>query len=169
MTVQVEVWPVAADEHGIWLLSGQDAWRPATPVPGDSEPHAEVELALTTRGVCLEALRVVHSTSWRTDGPGVMLTYMALVTTRGLVRDGWPEALPLSARVADAVGKPPTNAAVEAPAPRYIDVLMHGLRHLRFLVEHDATASAAMGESWHRHLAEFEPALAGMYSEAHQN
>ena len=27
MTVTVEVWPVSADEAGIWLVSGGDAWR----------------------------------------------------------------------------------------------------------------------------------------------
>ena len=32
MTTRVEVWPVAADELGIWLISGDDAWRPDLPV-----------------------------------------------------------------------------------------------------------------------------------------
>jgi hypothetical protein len=27
MTVHVEVWPVAADEIGLWLVSGDDCWR----------------------------------------------------------------------------------------------------------------------------------------------
>jgi hypothetical protein len=50
MAVQVEIWPVAADAAGVWLLSGDDAWRPELAVPSDSEPHAEVELALAQHG-----------------------------------------------------------------------------------------------------------------------
>jgi len=43
MTVQVEVWPLGADDNGVWLLSGGDAWRTG-PIPADSEPFFEVKL-----------------------------------------------------------------------------------------------------------------------------
>ena len=52
--------------------------------------------------------------------------------------------------------------------PRYLDVLFHGLRHLHYLAQTDATNAAAMGELWRRHLEPFEAALAGMYSEPHR-
>ena len=37
MMVVAEVWPVAADELGLWLLSG-DGPRPSLPVMDDAEP-----------------------------------------------------------------------------------------------------------------------------------
>jgi hypothetical protein len=40
MAVRLEIWPVSADKTGIWLVSGDDAWRPALPVMADTEPHA---------------------------------------------------------------------------------------------------------------------------------
>jgi len=169
MPIQVEVWPVAADDMGIWLLSGDDAWRPGVPVPADSEPHFEVEMILAQSGVCSRATQVLHSTSWRVDGQTIILTYMAVIETDDLVRKNWPNARPISVTLPDAVGNPSTNAANEPPVPRYIDVLLHGLRHLRFLRDHDATASNAMGSTWHEHLEPFAEALAGMYGTPHHS
>ena len=166
MAVVPEVWPVAADRVGIWLISGDDAWRTMA-VAADSEPHFELELELMARGV-RDRVTLMHSTSWRIDGPRLIVTYMAVVQAGDLVRGIWPGARPITTTLADAVGRPPTHAATEPPAPRYIDVLMHGLRHVKYLQEHDATIAAAMGELWRQHLAPFEPTLAEMYSEPHQ-
>jgi hypothetical protein len=44
MIVIAEVWPVAADELGLWLLSG-DGPRPSLPVMDDSEPFDYAETA----------------------------------------------------------------------------------------------------------------------------
>lgn len=166
MAVWVEVWPIAADEIGIWLLSGQDAWRPALPVAADNEPHADVEMILAEHGILGQA-PLLHSTSWRCDGPRLVLTYVAVVETSGLVRDGWSDALPVGLELAEAVGRPPTNAAYDAPTPRYIDVLLHSLRHLRFLIDNDATAAEALREPLRTHLISLQPALAGMYGDRH--
>lgn len=165
MTVRVEVWPVAADEIGLWLISGEDAWQ-SDNVFADGDLHYEVEFLLAEHDITTPA--ALHSTSWRPDGTAVLLTYMAVVRTPGYVRDRWPHAIPVTAGMAEAVGKPPTHAATEPPVPRVVDVLMHGLRHLRYLLGTDVTTAAAMGELWARHLAPFEPALAGMYSEPHR-
>ncbi|MFI0794852.1 hypothetical protein ACH4OY_19505 [Micromonospora rubida] len=97
----------------------------------------------------------------------MILTYMAVIESTGLVRDRWPSALPVSLDLAEAVGKPPTNAANQPPAPRYVDVLMHGVRHLRFLVDTDATNRAALNDTWKGHLSALAPALAGMYDRDH--
>lgn len=164
MTVRVEVWPVAADEIGLWLISGQDAWQ-SDNVFADGDLHYEVEFLLAEHEITTPA--ALHSTSWRPDGTAVVLTYMAVIRTPGYVRDRWPAAAPLTPALADAVGRPPTHAATEAPVPRHVDVLLHGLRHLKYLYEHDATNAAAMGDPWARHLAPFESALAGLYSERH--
>lgn len=163
MTVRVEVWPVAADEAGIWLLD-TDAWRPNLPVMADTEPHADVELELASHGA-LAQVRLLHSTSWRMDGPAMMVTYVAVVGLGGLVRERWPAARPVSGELADAVGKPAAHGPTDPPTPRYIDVLMHGLRHLAFLLGTDTTCGDALDEHWRRHLAGLQPALAGLYQE----
>lgn len=127
MQVYPEIWPVAADEIGLWLISGSQQWQPRLPVMADNEPHASVEAELSDHGVRDDAT-FLHSTSWRVDGPFLIVTYLAAIERPGLVRDHWPEALPISVNMAKAVGKPPTHAGNEAPAPRHVDVLLHGLR-----------------------------------------
>jgi len=164
MTTRVEVWPVAADELGIWLISGDDAWRPDLPVMADNEPHFDVELELASHHA-KDSTTLLHSTSWRVDGSSVVLTYMAVIEAEGFVRDAWPAARPVSLKLAQHVGTPHPHAAIEPPTPRYIDVLLHGLRHLRFLLDTDASAAAVLAEPWPEHLKGLEPALAGMYGE----
>lgn len=167
MTVVAEVWPVAADRTGLWLISGGDALR-SDAVMADGDVHFEVEMLLAEHGIQATDTAVIHSTSWRPDGPAVVLTYMTVIRTEGAVRERWPSAQPITAELAEAVGKPPTHAANEVPVPRYIDVLIHGLRHLAYLREHDVTNAAAMGDLWRQHLEAFKPAMAGMYSEPHR-
>lgn len=166
MTVTVEVWPVAADETGIWLLSPDGPWL-SPPVMADSEPHEAVELELIQHTVSLGDVAVLHSTSWRAEGTAAVLTYVAVVRCPGLVRESWPDARPVSLGLAEHVGRPPTHAPVEPPAPRYVDVLIHAIRHLRFLLTTDATVAAALTEDWGVHLAQFEPAIAKMYGSLH--
>lgn len=164
MTVQVEVWPVAADDAGLWLVSGDDAWR-CGPVMADGDVHFEVEGLMWEHGVAA-GTAVIHSTSWRAEGTSVVLTYMAAVRVEGFARDRWPDAMPVTPALAAAVGRPPAHAPTEPPAPRFVDVLLHGLRHLAFLRLYDVPASEALPEHWHEHLRRFEPALAGMYRSA---
>jgi hypothetical protein len=167
MTVTAEVWPVAADETGIWLLSPDGPW-PSEPIPADSEPHLAVELELIQHTVNLADVAVLHSNSWRTEHTSAILTYVAVVRTPGLVLDTWPHARPVTTTLADHVGRPPTHGPLDPPAPRYCDVMLHALRHLAFLLPRDATVAAALDEQWGSHLAEFSPWIAEMYSEVHQ-
>ena len=74
MAVRVEIWPLAADENGIWLLSGGNAWRTG-PIPADSEPLFEVKLLVSDHNPRMK-LDVIHSTFWRVDGPEVILTWV---------------------------------------------------------------------------------------------
>jgi hypothetical protein len=164
MGVIVEVWPVAADKAGIGLLSGGDAWRYG-PVMADSDVHYEVEFLLCEHGVRAEDVAVIHATSWRPDGPAIVLTYMVVVKAGAYARETWPHAVPVTAALAKAVGKPPPHAAAEVPVPRVVDVLLHGLRHLRFLLDYDAETSAALDADWRRALGPLEPALATMFAE----
>ena len=179
MTVTVEVWPLAADESGIWLLSDGDAWR-FGPIEATSDVHYEAELLLFQHGIDpgdvvflkldSQAPRadVIHSTSWRPDGPTIVLTYMAVVMRAGgYVLETWPDASPITSALPAAVGKAPPHGAAEVPVPRVVDVLLHGLRHLKFLADPDGDAetAAALDGNWLRHLAPLRPALATMFSE----
>lgn len=166
MPVIAEGWVLAADQAGIWLVSGDDAWRTA-PVPSDSGPHFELELELAAHGIREDRILLMHSTSWRADGPHLILTYMVVTYADDLVRGTWRDARPVTVQAADEVGRPQTHAPDEPPEPSDFHVLMHGLRHLRYLLGTDATSAAALGELWARHLEPFEPALAGLYSEPH--
>jgi len=167
MSVRIELWPLAADDLGIWLISGEDAWR-SGPVASDTEPHAEAELLTAMHLGPDAAAGLYHSTSWRTDGQSVILTYVACFPYRGeFVRDSWPGALPITARMLEVVGRPFTHGPADPPTPRYVDVLMHAIRHLRFLKDTDESARRAMTGAWRQHLSAFEPALSGMYSQPH--
>jgi hypothetical protein len=168
MTVIPEVWPIAADKEGLWLVSGDGPWMPRLPVPADGEVHAEVELTLAFNGVDRREVRLLHSTSWRPVGTSIVLTYVAVVCRPGYVRENWSRAEPISPLLPGAVGKPLVHAAAAAPDPRDVDVLFHGLRHLAFLRDTDATAAAVLVGDWVGHLARFQPALAGMYGEEHR-
>ena len=151
---------------GLWLVSGDDAWRTA-PVPSDSGPHFELEMELALHHIHDDQVLLMHSTSWRADGPCLIVTYMVVVDPGDLVRGIWPDARPITVQAADEVGMPQTHAPDEPPEPSDFHVLMHGLRHLKYLIEHDGTAAVALGGLWSEHLGPFEPALAGMYSERH--
>lgn len=167
-TVRVEVWPVAADQEGIWLVSGRDAWRPALPVMADTTKHADVEQLLAEAGAADQVV-LLHQTSVRDEGPSSVDTYVAVLVCDGPVRAEWPDASPVSMAAAAVVGRPATHGPTDPPDPRYIDVLLHGLRHFAFLLDHDATVAAALLRSGMvEHLRGLEPALASLYAVEHQ-
>ncbi len=147
--VGVEVWPVTADPAGIWLISGTDALR-SYAIAQDTDPHATAEGLLAEKGA-LASAKLLHSTSWRAEGTLVVLTYIAVIACSELARSHWPDAKPVSAAVPAAVGKPFAVGATEAPLPRHIDVLMHGLRHLRFLLHTDSAAQSTLCGTWRDH------------------
>jgi hypothetical protein len=80
MIVIAEVWPVAADELGLWLLSG-DGPRPSLPVMDDSEPFDYAEMELMQAGMWATT-KILHSTSWRVDRGDLIVTYLAVVGAR---------------------------------------------------------------------------------------
>ncbi len=163
MTVLVEVWPVAADVQRIWLLDGRDPWL-SGPVASDGAVQDEVDYSLAVNHA--DQVAMTHSTSWRVDGQSVRLTYMAVVDLGGqFALERWPHAQPVTTQLAAKVGRPIPHLPTEAPTPREIDVLYHGLRHLAYLALHDDEASATFDVlgHWHEHLADLAPTLAGMY------
>jgi hypothetical protein len=162
MGVRLEVWPVAADRTGIWLLA-DDAWRSGR-LNADTRPHHEAELLAYEHAPDLP-IAVYHSTSWRFDDPGVILTYIAVADLGEHVQDWWPMARPVTLDLLTAVGKPYPHRADDEPVPRYIDVLVHAIRHLRFLLDTDTETADALGPHWRQQLAEVKPALAGLYTD----
>lgn len=170
MTVWVEVWPVAADEAGIWLLSGSAPWEDG-PVMADSSEHFTVEALLRYHGISEDRRLWVHSTSWHPDGPRHVDTYLVVVDLAGAVaREKWVHAAPITPYIYDEPGvdTPPTHGATEEPMPRELDVLFHGLGHLKDQIRKNATTRAAVGDLWRVRLEPFEETLAGMYSEPHR-
>jgi hypothetical protein len=163
MTVMVEVWPVAADGRGLWLISGEDAWRPDLVVMADEDIHANVELEMWRPGLDHADVPLLHSTSWHQHWGSAMHTYMAMVRQPGYVVDNWPGAMPISTWLPGEVGQPLRHDPAEPPNPRYIDVMLHGLRHLLFLQMYDDDHAAKFDGLWRRHLEAFTPALAKMY------
>ena len=159
MGVRVEVWPVAADDHGLWLLD-TGAWMSA-PITQDSDPHFEVEELLFMKAQIIGP-PLIHSTSWRHIGPNLAATYVAVVEVDGPVLAAWPRAKPITAEVL-AEHPPAAHGAAEAPEPHRLAVLGHAIRHLAFLRQFDAEAAASLPATWGPHLDGVRPALAGWY------
>jgi hypothetical protein len=165
-----EIWPLAVDDLGIWLISGRDAWRTG-PVPSGSGADFEAKLELFAYGISVGDLPWMHSTSWRDELPRMIVTYAAWVQAPGsdLVRGAWRNAMPVTAEAAAAVGPAPPHHPAQPPEPTYWHVLMHGLRHMKYLSDPandvDSAAVLATDDRWARHLAPFEPELARMFTE----
>lgn len=162
MPIYTEIWPTSADSAGIWLVSGLGPWVDG-PVLSDSEPHTYVENTLSDYDA-LATASLIHSTSWRVEKNYLLLSYVVVLTNSGLVLDDWPDARPIGVPLAEKVGPTLPYKPSDAPSPRHADVLLHAIRHLKFLSQTDQTNHAALGAAWQTHLRELEPALAGMYS-----
>lgn len=179
--VIVEMWPLAADKKGIWLPSGRDALRSGR-VPQDHRVHDDAVDLLSASW--LVEPTILHSPSWRDIadpedpyGPNVVLTYFAVLDNEGKdVVEIWPEAMPVDVeQLIELVGNPPTHDAAEAPDVRWLDVLLHSLRHLRLLMGGDVTVlgmdgevAAKLTDDWKRHLQDLTPALAGLFASKHE-
>jgi hypothetical protein len=162
-----EFWVIAADQVAIWHIPG-DTPHYTIPVPADSEPHFEIEMELLRLGL-RDRVTLMHSTSWRVDYKlgGLIVTYMVVVAADDLVRGIWPQARPVTLAAMEAVGKPAPHAPDAAPVPTHFHVLMHGLRHLRFLMDTDPSNADAMGPLIRQHLEPLAPALATLYDRRH--
>jgi hypothetical protein len=169
MHVIAECWPFAADERGIWLLAREYPLQ-TEPIAADGSPQDDIELELI-RAQMFGDLALLHQTSTRIDGPAAVQTYVAVIRCDGPVRSCWPDALPMSPKVAGHVGKPPTHGAAEAPMVRQWDVVTHGLRHLAFQLgpAGDATLAEALDGNWGEHLAAWTPTLYQMYDRLHES
>ena len=164
MGVRVEVWPISADAAGFWLLSGNQQWMAPGRVPADDEPESDVAWLLSTHEA---RASYIHSTSWRTGGPNIVLTYIAVIDLAGEpVRSKWRDALPIEpGLLMDQVGAPKASPPLHSPNVRHLDVLLHAIRHLAYLADHDGEADVQLDDMWHRHLVDVRPELARMFLE----
>lgn len=169
--VTSEVWPVAADEQGVWLLEPE--WPLLSlPIVRGSNPHEASRLELQTRGLYSPGM-VLHQTSSRTDGPAEVATFLAIIPGSEPVPALFSEARPVSPVLAEVAGPPPTHAPDELPVFALWHVLAHGLRELWRLRMADATLRRAMDEQ-SPYLAEhlgsraWQDVFAAMYAQEHQ-
>ena len=62
-----------------------------------------------------------------------------------------------------AADEPGPGSPLDPPSPRSVDVLLHAIRHLRFLLDTDDAVRPVLAGDWRRHLAHLQPAPAGRY------
>lgn len=170
MHVTAEIWPVAADERGLWLLSGTWPWA-SLPFADDTSFNAEFQGELISRGAV--AALGPHGTSCRIDGPSLVCAAVAVIDCIGPVRASWPEAEPIPVeRIVAEVGKPPTHPANRVPDEiRQWDALVGGLRHLAFQLTPygDAELADKMNRWLRFHLANAAPVLFRLYDRVHES
>lgn len=144
--VQAEVFAVFRDEDRLNLTGpcGADAWY--IEVGAEEDPMAVVAVAV--RRVIGEPV-VVHSTSWRRDRGGVLLSFVAVIDRR--LAAGMTAAPVTRAELA----RGGADTAPETVATQ--SVLEHGLRHLAWLVKDDPAVAAALDQGWCAALSGYVP------------
>lgn len=170
MHVTAEIWPLAADQQGIWLVSGDWPWL-TLPFADDTSFNAEFECALLEHGAT--AVLGPHGTSCRIDGPSLICSAVAVLNEIGPVRASWPNAKPIPVeRIVAEVGKPPTHPANRVPDKvRQWDALVGTLRHLAFQLTPygDAELAGKLNKWWRLYLADAAPILFRLYDRVHES
>lgn len=162
MVVVAEVWPIAADEAGIWLLTGADGALQSGPVTAALGVHRTVEQLLAEFGV-REDITMLHGTSSRDEVTREVQTHIAVIQCDGLVLDQWPGARPVTVAGAEHVGRPLPHSPAGPPTPRAWDVLLHAIRHVAHQrLTNDDDAAQLQGH-WATHLPAWDSTLAVMY------
>jgi hypothetical protein len=147
---------VSQSLEGLLVYLGPEGARVLRPIhattlrvgwPADRQP-GEVVLAAARRYGLRPLL--VHSTSWRLDGPRVVLTYVVAVERPGELNENLADEPVARADLArgDAMGPPPDIGVAQ--------VLEHAFRHLSWLVKDDAAVRDALPE-WTAFLDGYEP------------
>jgi len=141
-----EVLVVVMTDDGI-AVSG-----PCGPAPWHVEVPAGEDPMPTVRAVVGRVLgppRLLHSTSWRRDKGGVMLTFLAVVDPAQV--SSYEAAPVVRAELA-------RGAATEAPANiAPAEVLEHALRHLAWLAQDDPVVAGTLDDRWRAVLAGYVP------------
>ena len=169
MTVRPELYVLAADQVAIWSLTRSPLTGDAVPADSTIEHEVRATLLRDLRQVASDVI-LVHGTSWRQEGPSLILTHAMVVarpTRHAFALDMSEGAAPVGAPLLDAFGPPAPHPADAYPdVIRAADVLQHVLRHLAFLIDTDARSARALGRDWARHLRPLRPELARLYTTA---
>jgi hypothetical protein len=144
--------PVLAEVFVVTLAGGIVLSGPCGPAAWHIEVASGDDPMPVTREVVRRVLGepvLLHSTSWRRDKGGVMLTFLAVVR---------PEQV--AAYRAAPVPRAELARGAPAAAPEDIghgQVLEHALRHLAWLVKDDPVVAAALDEQWRAELDGYTP------------
>ena len=187
---RVELWVLAADASGPWLLSGQRGdlgWEGGPWYSPRLRFHEDPELWATEAHTAVQDLLygngegdgtrgtgtcLIHSFCWRPTARGLLLTYTAVRGFDGslgqmggydYVRDRWRHALPIGVPLYQAHGGPEPHGATEQPCGRDIDVLWQQLGGMRLLRDTNAQSHAELCPRMRRVLNAWRPILAGLY------
>jgi len=144
--VLAEVFVVAADAGGIVLSGpcGAAAWH--IEVPDGADPMTVVAEVI---GRVLGPPALLHSTSWRRDKGGVMLTFLAVADP--------PQ---IASFESAAIGRADLARGEATAAPVAVasdQVLEHALRHLAWLAKDDSVVASTLDEAWKHHLDGYTP------------
>ncbi len=144
--VQAEVFVVWLDRTDVALTGpcGAEPWY--LEVGADEHPLEVVTRA--TRDVLGEPL-LAHSTSWRRDRAGVVLSFVVVIG---------PEQVAGLASTPVGRAELARSGATAAPAAiGHAQVLEHGLRHLAWLASEDAVVRGTLPQPWRDVLATYVP------------
>jgi hypothetical protein len=138
---EVEVYPFAAHDPGLRVLTGGHPWNTGRLVDAASYPHGEVLLRLAENGLDGEdetQVPVIHSSSWRPHHlyPRIILVYFVVVDAGPDIIDRWPDSAPIPRDLLERHGRPvdyDPHGAAEEPLSREWDVMAHAVRHARLL------------------------------------
>jgi hypothetical protein len=143
----IEILPVAAQDDQLVCLSPAHADSFVIGWPAGTLPE---EVAARS----LESLRlkplVLHSTSWRSAGGEVVLTYLAVVESTASPPESWlcEPVVHIELARGDVTAPPPAISVSQ--------VLEHALRHLAWLVEEDEVIAEAL-PGWKALLQSYVP------------
>jgi hypothetical protein len=145
--------PVQGEIFVVWLHGGRvELTGPCGAAPwlieiGEAEHPVEAveRLVRSTIGPPL----LVHSTSWRRDHGGVVLSFLVVIDP-ALV--GAMESVPVART--DLARSEATAAPQEIASAQVVE---HGLRHLAWLVQDDPVVSAELAPPWRTALDDYVP------------
>jgi hypothetical protein len=145
--------PVQAEVFVVWLhdrrleLTGPCGAAPWLIEIGPAEHPVEVVDRLVRDAIGPPVL--VHSTSWRRDHGGVILSFVVVI-----------EPSLVGSMTSAPVTRADLARAEATAAPReiaYAQVVEHGLRHLAWLVNDDPVVAAELAAPWPEILADYVP------------
>lgn len=150
-------WDVAGPVRGevflVWLngehleLTGPEGAVPWM-IQLDDVEHPVEAVDRIVRGLVGPPL-LVHSTSWRREGPAVVLSFVVVI--------GPEQASGMASEPIRRTDLARSEATKAPSAIGHEQVLEHGIRHLAWLAEDDAVVESRLSPAWRRALGDYVP------------